>query len=56
MEKSVVSQVKTNVEEVYHPFLIKVGDYTVKIEYSDCKETLNDRMKQYISKMAEIND
>ena len=55
MKKSVSGRVKSYVETVHNPFLVKVGDYTVKIGYSDCKETLNDRMKQYISKMAEIN-
>ena len=31
------------------PDLITVGEYTVQLEYSDCEETLEDRMKQYIS-------
>ena len=41
------------VEQVHNPYLVRVGEYVVKIGYSDCKETLNDRMKQYISKIAE---
>lgn len=32
---------------------MKVGDYTVTVEYSDCQETLNDRMEQYLSRLAE---
>ena len=56
MKKSVPDREESYMEAVHDPFLTKVGDYTVKIEYSDCKETLNDRMNQYISKMAEIND
>ncbi len=31
---------------------MQVGDYIVKIEYSAGKETLEDRLKQYISWLA----
>ena len=44
---------KQYVEQVHNPYLVRVGEYVVKIGYSDCEETLNDRMKQYISKIAE---
>ncbi|WP_333813997.1 DUF6870 family protein [Muricomes intestini] len=37
-----------------NPFLVRVGEYVVKIGYTDCSETLNDRMRQYIRKIAEI--
>lgn len=52
-KQSVQKRVKEYVEQVYNPYLVRVGEYVVKIGYSDCKETLNDRMKQYISKIAE---
>lgn len=48
----VARRVKNYVETVQNPFLVKVGDYIVKLGYSDGRETLNDRMKQYILKMA----
>ncbi len=54
MKKSVSSRVEEYVQKVGNPFLVRVGDYVVKIGYSDCDETLNDRMKQYIRKVAEI--
>ena len=53
MKQSVQKRVKEYVEQVHNPYLVRVGEYVVKIGYSDCKETLNDRMKQYISKIAE---
>ena len=53
MKQSVQKRVKEYVEQVDNPYLVRVGEYVVKIGYSDCKETLNDRMKQYISKIAE---
>ncbi|MCZ7736893.1 DUF6870 family protein [Mediterraneibacter gnavus] len=52
-KQSVQKRVKKYVEQVHNPYLVRVGEYVVKIGYSDCKETLNDRMKQYISKIAE---
>lgn len=54
MKKSVSSRVEDYIQKVGNPFLVKVGEYVVKIGYSDCEETLNDRMKQYIKKVAEI--
>lgn len=52
-KQSVQKRVKEYVDQVHNPYLVRVGEYVVKIGYSDCKETLNDRMKQYISKIAE---
>ena len=52
-KQSVQKRVEEYVEQVNNPYLVRVGEYVVKIGYSDCKETLNDRMKQYISKIAE---
>ena len=52
-KQSVQKRVKEQVEQVHNPYLVRVGEYVVKIGYSDCEETLNDRMKQYISKIAE---
>ena len=54
MKQSVSGRVKNYAETVHNPFLVRAGDYIVKIGYSDCKETINDRMEQYITKMAEI--
>ena len=52
-KQSVQKRVKEYVEQVHNPYLVRVGEYVVKIGYSDCTETLNDRLKQYISKIAE---
>ena len=54
MKKPVPDRVEEYVRKVGNPFLVRVGEYEVKIGYSDCEETLNDRMKQYIKKLAEI--
>lgn len=54
MEKNVPERVMDYIQKVNNPFLVKIGDYIVKIGYSDCPETINDRMKQYITKMIQI--
>lgn len=54
MEKSVSARVEDYIEKVGNPFLVRVGEYIVKIGYSNSEETLNDRMEQYIRKIAEI--
>ncbi|MDO5136188.1 MAG: hypothetical protein Q4D55_09055 [Eubacteriales bacterium] len=33
--------------------IIQVGEYKVKISYGDCQETLEDRMKEYVQRLAE---
>ena len=53
-KKTVSARVEEYVQKVGNPFLVRVGEYVVKIGYSGCEETLNDRMKQYIRKVAEI--
>lgn len=52
-KQSVQRRVKEYVEQVHNPYLVRVGEYIVKVGYSDCTEILNDRLEQYISKIAE---
>ena len=52
-KQSVQRRVKGYVEQVHNPYLVRVVEYIVKVGYSDCTETLNDLLKQYISKIAE---
>lgn len=54
MKKSVPARVEDYVNKVGNPFLVRVGDYVVKIGYMDTPKTLNDRMSEYIKKVAEI--
>lgn len=55
IDKSVVARVTEYIEKVKNPYLVGVGDYIVKLNYSDTQETVNDRMKHYISKSTEIH-
>lgn len=54
MKKPVSARVEEYVQKVGNPFLVRVGEYVVKIGYSDQAGTLNERMKQYTRKVAEI--
>lgn len=54
MEKSVSDRIEDYIQKTGSPLLVRVGEFTVEIGYSDCTDTLNDRMKQYIKKAAEI--
>lgn len=52
--KSVPDRVDEYIRKVGNPFLVRVGEYVVKIGYSNQAGTLNERMTQYIRKVAEI--
>lgn len=54
IKKAVSTRISDYIQKVKNPFLVKVDDYVVKIGYSDCEETLNERMEQYIKKIAAI--
>lgn len=34
-------------ELVHNPFLVRYGDYIIKLEYGECEETVDDRLRQY---------
>ena len=53
-KKPVPARVEDYVQKVGNPFLVRVGEYVVKVGYSDQGGKLNDRMKQYIAKIARI--
>lgn len=54
MNKPISARAEDYIQKVGNPFLVRVGEYVVKIGYSKEAGTLNDRMKQYIRKVAEI--
>lgn len=42
----------TEADNAEDPFSVRIGDYFLKIEYSASGETLEERVKQYISGLA----
>lgn len=54
MTKPVSARVEEYVQKAGNPFLVRVGEYVVKIGYSDRAGTWNEQMKQYIRKAARI--
>ena len=39
-KQSVQKRVKEYVEQVHNPYLVRVGEYVVKIGYSDCERDI----------------
>jgi hypothetical protein len=46
-------RIQAYVEMVGNPFLVRVGDYVVRLQYDDGTATLQDRIQQYIFRKAE---
>lgn len=53
--KSLESRIRSYLEQVHNPFLVKIGDYIVKYRYTDCDKDMDDRMVEYVSKMTRIH-
>lgn len=45
-------RIRSFVEQVRNPYQFKVGEVTVKVSYSDCGCSLNDRFSDMISLMG----
>jgi hypothetical protein len=42
------------IRQVKNPYMVRMGDYVIKLCYSDGEATINDRMKEYIARMVEV--
>jgi hypothetical protein len=40
--------------QVKNPYMMRMGDYVIKLCYSDGDATIHDRMKEYINRMVEV--
>lgn len=45
-------RIKSYLEQVRNPYLVKVGDYVLKFQYAEDGKELEDCMMDYVSKMA----
>lgn len=52
--KPVETKIREYMEQVRNPFLVKYGDYIIKLSYADTEKSMDDRMKEYVAKMAQI--
>ncbi len=52
--KPVEARIREYMEQVHDPFLVKYGDYIVKLSYADTEKSMNDRMAEYVNQMAKI--
>ncbi len=53
--KSVPEKLRQFAEQTDNLFVNRVGKYVVKVSYADTDVTINDKMKKYIARLAEIN-
>ncbi len=54
--KSVEERTRSYLEQVQNPFLVKSGDYILKIQYADSDKTMTDCMMEYISNMIRLKE
>ena len=52
--KSVPARIRSYLEQVKNPFLVKSGEYILKFSYADCDKDMDDRMVEYVSRMSKI--
>lgn len=52
--KPVESRIRSYLEQVRNPFLVKAGEYILKFTYADCDKDMDDRMVEYVSRMSKI--
>lgn len=52
--KPVENRIRSYLEQVRNPFLVRAGDYILKFGYEDCDRDMNDRMVEYAVRMSKI--
>ena len=52
--KPLDSRIRSYLEQVHNPFLVKAGEYVLKFKYMDCDKDMDDRMVEYVTKMTKI--
>lgn len=54
-KKPIEERVRDYIEQVGNPYIVKVGEYVVQFKYMDCKKSMEQKMKEYIVKLASIH-
>lgn len=49
----VETKIRAYIRQAHDPFMVKYGDYIIKLSYADTEKTMDDRMREYVAKMAE---
>lgn len=50
----VETRIRQYMEQAGNPFLVRYGDHIVKLAYADVDKTMDDRMREYVMKLAEM--
>lgn len=54
-KKPIEERIRDYIEQVGNPYIVKVGEYVVQFKYMDCKKSMEQKMKEYIAKLASIH-
>lgn len=54
-KKSVTEKLSQLASQTDNLFVNRVGEYIVKVSYAKTNMTINDKFKNYISRLAEVN-
>ena len=52
--RAVKDRIQSYLEQVGNPFLVKVGDYVLKLNYAEDGKDMEDRMLEYVSGMTKV--
>ncbi len=52
--KPAEERVEDYIRQAGNPFLVRCGDYVLKFGYMDTEKGMDDRMAEYIAKMAKL--
>ncbi len=54
-EEPVESRIRSYLEQTGNPFLVKSGEYILKFSYGEKEKDMNDRMAEYVERIARIH-
>ena len=54
-EEPVENRIRSYLEQTGNPFLVKSGEYILKFTYGEKEKDMNDRMAEYVERIARIH-
>ncbi len=54
-EEPVENRIRSYLEQTGNPFLVKSGEYILKFSYGEKEKDMNDRMAEYVERIARIH-
>jgi len=54
-EQPTEKRINDYLRQVGNPYMVRVGEYVVQLQYMNCEKSFDDRMEEYITKMAALH-